>query len=72
MPKRKAQVLHSLGFEFLPGRDGLPDTFKCFCGDMKQFCDYRDALNHSYKCEACKQRRPSVPINPGRESSMCM
>jgi hypothetical protein len=57
MPKRKSKLLAELEFQVLPAKNGVPETYKCLCGAMKHFVEYRSALNHSYKCESCKLKR---------------
>jgi hypothetical protein len=54
MPKRKKNKLTVLGFHVL-SRHGVPDTYKCSCGDMEKYVEYQTALNHSYKCDLCKE-----------------
>jgi hypothetical protein len=53
MPKRKSTLPAELGFQVLRANNGVPDTYKCLCGAMKQFVAYRAALRHSYRCESC-------------------
>lgn len=61
MSKRKSKLLVELGFLSKPAENGVPETYKCPCGDMKKFVEYQPALNHSYRCASCKQKRARLP-----------
>lgn len=62
MPRRKANKLEQLGFEVKAGHGHVPVAYKCFCGGMQSYMAYRDALNHSYRCRACKMKLCSKKV----------
>ena len=64
--RRKPGVLDQLGFLVLPGDGQVPDTFKCSCGGMGRFVEYRQALNHAKSCPLCVSRREGLSTKAAR------
>jgi hypothetical protein len=52
MPKRRINKLVALEFKVLR-REGFVDAYKCSCGNMEKYVEYKTALNHANRCEKC-------------------